>query len=965
MSDARHSFPVMLVQCGTVVDHFAGLERALVRHSLACDRLLPDQPPVPLTPSTRVVVISDAFAAANALALRQARRIGATTVLLMDGLVEYRNTFVNPRVGAHFLRPAPVDIVACAGRVDQEVLSALGNEAVAAGLPRIDRMVQSLPEGRRRDGSRPTVLIATANQPAFAPAERARLLGALRELRAVLEARGLGVRWRLTAGLDSDLGVPPDTLPLGESLASASAVITTPSTLMVEAMAAGCPTGLLHVHPTPLWQPAMCAWSGGSKEGPDWSAAASLPPATLARLRAARELVAGQTQWLATADELVSRLLSPTRADDARQLGALVELHEPAGGGAAAAEALADLLADLIARPRGGRTTVVIDSPMQPAPRLDPPSRPRVVSCVVCDESAVGGVRTWSGRLARAFAQEDLGYDVRTLLIVLQPDAWRVGRMPLDRDDLTEVCFIDPYVDHTEIIHTVRDSLQRMGASIVLPNYTDLTYIAAAQLRHAGVRTVAIAHTDEPYYRDMIATYREWDAGVGVSRVCARWMAEIERATRGTAQPREISQITYGVPVAPEPRPVPAGGPLRLAYLGRMVQTQKRIDDLLPLIDGLESRRAPFEFHMVGDGPNLGAWRESLARRTLRSGTVTIHGARSAEWVREFLPTMDVSVLVSEFEGTSISMLEAMGAGVVPSVTAVNSGVDDWVRDGVSGVVVPVGEPGLMAQRLADLASDRARLASMSRAAWEKARADASLQAMARQYRRVFDSALAHPAENTRSALGLHLRETWRWFKRWAEEPQAAVRRIEAVLRENGYARIAHGSPSLSSDAVIIDSEEAARDADILARSRGWADAGLAVVFSPSLTAPDWSDADRHRASRIVGRMEAIARRAQQEGCGRIVVFGAGKHTRRVAGLFVRGLPIVGIMDDHPPVWEYMFGLPVLTPERAIDELRPDAVLLSSDAFESQMWERCRPLMDRGVRVLPVYAAYEEPVAAV
>src|SRR5436190_9306243 len=98
--------PVMLVRCGEV-DHYAGVDALLVSRGVGCGRWLPDQPAVRLNAGTRVVVVSDIFAYMNGLALRQTRRLGATAVLMMDGLVEYRNTFVNPLNGERFLRPAP------------------------------------------------------------------------------------------------------------------------------------------------------------------------------------------------------------------------------------------------------------------------------------------------------------------------------------------------------------------------------------------------------------------------------------------------------------------------------------------------------------------------------------------------------------------------------------------------------------------------------------------------------------------------------------------------------------------------------------------------------------------------------------------------------------------------------------------------------------------------------------------
>src|SRR5690606_37048718 len=83
---------------------------------------------------------------------------------------------------------------------------------------------------------------------------------------------------------------------------------------------------------------------------------------------------------------------------------------------------------------------------------------------------------------------------------------------------------------------------------------------------------------------------------------------------------RPVRKIVYGVPVARAPREVLGAEPLRIAYIGRMVEAQKRIGDLLRVIDGLEQRGVSYELHMVGDGGDFAAWRARLAQRTLRSG---------------------------------------------------------------------------------------------------------------------------------------------------------------------------------------------------------------------------------------------------------------------------------------------------------------------------------------------------------
>src|SRR5690606_1787534 len=125
---------IVLAQERGGTDHFVGVREAIearVGGSARAERALPDEP-LRLRPGD-VLCVSDTRSFAAKYALRQARAAGACCVLLMDGIVEYRNTFCNPRSGPNFLRPAPVDVVACAGENDARLLREPGEWAGASG----------------------------------------------------------------------------------------------------------------------------------------------------------------------------------------------------------------------------------------------------------------------------------------------------------------------------------------------------------------------------------------------------------------------------------------------------------------------------------------------------------------------------------------------------------------------------------------------------------------------------------------------------------------------------------------------------------------------------------------------------------------------------------------------------------------------------------------------------------------
>jgi hypothetical protein len=130
-----------------------------------------------------------------------------------------------------------------------------------------------------------------------------------------------------------------------------------------------------------------------------------------------------------------------------------------------------------------------------------------------------------------------------------------------------------------------------------------------------------------------------------------------------------------------------------------------------------------------------------------------------------------------------------------------------------------------------------------------------------------------------------------------------------------------------------------------------WREQGLGVAVSPHL-----------RQDGLAARVLEIVQNAVKRGRSRIAVYPAGRHTRRIAEIFNTGLwthvggsPFVGFLDDGARPGQTALGLPVVRPERAVELLMPDAVLLSSDVFEAKLWEPTAPLRDRGIDVLRIY----------
>jgi glycosyltransferase involved in cell wall biosynthesis len=110
----------------------------------------------------------------------------------------------------------------------------------------------------------------------------------------------------------------------------------------------------------------------------------------------------------------------------------------------------------------------------------------------------------------------------------------------------------------------------------------------------------------------------------------------------------------------------------------------------------------------------------------------------NADVTRE-LQAHDALLLVSDYEGLPITVLEAMAAGCVPVVTALRSGIPELVRNGENGFTVEVGDIEAFAERLSTLQREPRLRERLSARAFETLHEDGfTLDAMTERYLDLF-----------------------------------------------------------------------------------------------------------------------------------------------------------------------------------------------------------------------------------
>ena len=209
---------------------------------------------------------------------------------------------------------------------------------------------------------------------------------------------------------------------------------------------------------------------------------------------------------------------------------------------------------------------------------------------------------------------------------------------------------------------------------VFFPNWSFGSHAVCALLCKTDaerLRVIGTAHADHKSYYDLLSYYEPIiQRFIAVSDEIAIKLSKI------------IPQRQNDIVVRPYPVEVPDRlskkyseqyEPLRIVYAGRIDIPQKRPQDLVKLIKILDSLHVDYQFRIIGDGnykENLLSKLSNLEVHT--KNRVRVQRTVSPNKMPDVWNTCDIFILVSEFEGTSIAMLEAMAHGCVPVVTRVS-----------------------------------------------------------------------------------------------------------------------------------------------------------------------------------------------------------------------------------------------------------------------------------------------------
>ncbi|MEI8105436.1 MAG: glycosyltransferase [Actinomycetes bacterium] len=197
---------------------------------------------------------------------------------------------------------------------------------------------------------------------------------------------------------------------------------------------------------------------------------------------------------------------------------------------------------------------------------------------------------------------------------------------------------------------------------------------------------------------------------IAISRGLARYLAE----TEGFAEP-DFEIVHYGIGAGVEPKPYTDPAP-RFLCVGRLIPIKGHVV-LLRAFRQVLDVRPDARLDIAGRGV-LEHGLKDLMRELGLSEAVRFLGHVTP--VQQAIEDSLAVVVPSLGEGFGMVALEAMERAR-PVIAASIGGLEDLVREGETGLLVPPGESEPLAQAMLELAADPARAAEMGREARRRA----------------------------------------------------------------------------------------------------------------------------------------------------------------------------------------------------------------------------------------------------
>ena len=240
------------------------------------------------------------------------------------------------------------------------------------------------------------------------------------------------------------------------------------------------------------------------------------------------------------------------------------------------------------------------------------------------------------------------------------------------------------YTEHR--LKWVLQNVHTEKPDIFIPNFDLPSLYASRWIREAGIPTVGVLRSDEDIYLGILDEFVSKQSPYLLSAlVCvSRYLERV--ALENNHNDVLVRRIPSGAPLADTTVKFPEAR-MQLVYSGRLVEKSKQITQTTHAMCRVLHEVPSTEAIIYGSG----SAESSVAKIISEEGSdipITLGGQIAGDKIQKYLSKGHVFVLLSDYEGLPVSLMEAMANGLVPVCLNIQSGVPELVEHNKTGLLV-------------------------------------------------------------------------------------------------------------------------------------------------------------------------------------------------------------------------------------------------------------------------------------
>lgn len=356
-------------------------------------------------------------------------------------------------------------------------------------------------------------------------------------------------------------------------------------------------------------------------------------------------------------------------------------------------------------------------------------NNPIITICAYDHPSQIGGTTTWLRSLLPRL--RDLQIEAKVLLMRHVGNEGATEKFLQQNDFQVTSCLNPPTTE--ERASWILKQISEQPTPIFFPNEVLAGYYLIPNLKPAGIKTVGILHSDCDVCSALQDLFVFGEKASKLDTVVC--VSEILRSQVISRHPQDctVEKIPCGVEVPSFVR-FRLSKKLRIVYMGRLAEEAKQISRLTRSLCEITRQIPNTEAVIYGDGPS----RQSVLNILESDGKglpVSYGGLVAPDQIYSTLREYDALILLSDYEGLPVCVMEAMASGVVPICLNIRSGVPELITHNQNGILVEDCSTNLI-QSVRTLQSNLQLWEDLSKAARKNAEENWSAESCASKWQK-------------------------------------------------------------------------------------------------------------------------------------------------------------------------------------------------------------------------------------